>query len=71
MIRNPQSAIRNRVLIYGCGGHGRVILDILRAQAGEHLPVVFVDDNPLLEGRHVDGAPVYPRARLGELLREG
>ncbi len=62
-----------RRVIFGCGGHGRVVLDVLRAQAGAalELEVVFVDDNPLLEGRAVDGVQVLSRAALGGLLGEG
>lgn len=58
-------------LIYGCGGHGRVILDALRARASGDFPAVFVDDNPALAGRMVDGIPVHPSSFLPELLQQG
>ena len=44
-------------VIIGCGGHGRVVLDILLA-AGEHTIVGFIDSNRELRGRRVDGRPV-------------
>ncbi len=44
-------------LIVGCGGHGRVVLDILR-QSGRHHPVAFVDSNPATHGRRIDGLEV-------------
>ncbi len=59
-----------QVLIYGCGGHGRVILDILRARHGQSLSAVFVDDNPQREGRWVDGIRVHGPSTLRELLRQ-
>jgi UDP-N-acetylbacillosamine N-acetyltransferase len=63
---------RLRVLILGAGGHGRVVLDIL-LQACEHDVVGFLDNNPDIHGRRVDGLPVHGgiddldriRAKLG------
>jgi sugar O-acyltransferase (sialic acid O-acetyltransferase NeuD family) len=46
-----------RVLIIGAGGHGRVVLDIIRHCAGL-VPAGFVDANPKLTGHIVDGADV-------------
>lgn len=46
-----------RTLILGAGGHGRVVLDILyQAQTVE--PVAFLDNNPAIHNRRVDGLPV-------------
>ncbi|MEK7711072.1 MAG: acetyltransferase [Planctomycetota bacterium] len=61
-----------RCLIVGCGGHGRVVLDILR-RAGAFDPVGFADSNPATHGRRIDGLKVlgHPddlpalRTRLG------
>lgn len=47
-------------VINGCGGHGRVVLDIL-VNAGEHEVVGFVDSNPDMTGRRVDGIKVLGR----------
>ncbi len=48
-------------VILGAGGHGRVVLDIL-VRAREHKVVAFLDSNPALHDRRVDGVPV-----LGDL----
>lgn len=49
---------RDRVLILGAGGHGRVVLDIL-LQAARHHVVGYLDNNRDMVGRRVDGLPVY------------
>jgi sugar O-acyltransferase (sialic acid O-acetyltransferase NeuD family) len=46
-----------RCLILGCGGHGRVVLDILN-NAGRSAIVGFVDSNPEMVGRRIDGIEV-------------
>lgn len=46
-----------RVLILGAGGHGRVVLDIL-LQTGRHQVAGFLDNNPNIRDRRVDGLPV-------------
>ncbi|MEK6643161.1 MAG: acetyltransferase [Planctomycetota bacterium] len=45
------------ILILGAGGHGRVVLDII-LQARSHNPVGFLDNNPDIHGRRIDGLPV-------------
>jgi len=45
------------IIILGAGGHGRVVLDIIR-QAGQFTPIGFLDNNAVLHGRRVDGLPV-------------
>ena len=45
------------VLLLGAGGHGKVVLDIVRA-AGEHNPVGFLDADPSLAGSTIGGVPV-------------
>jgi len=45
------------IVIVGAGGHGRVVLDILQ-RAGQHRVCGFIDSNPELWGRRVDGVPV-------------
>jgi len=49
------------VVLIGAGGHGRVVLDILRA-ADVYRPVGFLDADPQLTGQKVGGLPV-----LGQL----
>jgi UDP-perosamine 4-acetyltransferase len=45
------------VLIIGAGGHGKVVLDILRASA-VHRPIGFLDADPALTGSTLSGLPV-------------
>ncbi len=59
------------IIIFGAGGHGRVVLDILLQQQ-QFEPVGFLDNNPDLTQRHVDGVRVLGNlSRLPELRREG
>jgi UDP-perosamine 4-acetyltransferase len=46
------------VLIVGAGGHGKVVLDILRA-AGAHHAIGFIDADASLGGTTVGGLPVF------------
>jgi len=45
------------IVIIGAGGHGRVVLDILRAAGRDHV-LGFLDSSPALHGRRIDGVPV-------------
>jgi acetyltransferase EpsM len=58
-------------IIVGCGGHGRVVLDIMmRAQQFD--VVGFVDSNPATHGRRVDGLKVLGDLEvLPDLHRQG
>ncbi len=59
------------VLIMGAGGHGRVVLDILR-QTKTYRPIAFIDNDSRLHGRHIDGLPVLGDvSQLGDLRRRG
>lgn len=55
-----------KALIYGSGAQGRVVLDILRAQA-EHQLVGFIDDDPQKWGQCLNGCPVV--GSLDSVLR--
>jgi sugar O-acyltransferase (sialic acid O-acetyltransferase NeuD family) len=57
------------VVIIGAGGHGRVVLDILRAE-GKHNVVGFLDADPTLAGSTVGGLPVMGRVNNFPRLRE-
>jgi len=48
---------RDKCVIVGAGGHGRVVLDILQA-AGAHDVVGFLDSNTALHGRRIDGKEI-------------
>jgi len=58
-----------QVLIIGAGGHGRVVLEILRA-GGQYQPVGFIDSAPALTGTKVGGLPVFGGANLLSKLRQ-
>jgi len=45
------------VVIFGAGGFGRMVCDILR-QAGQYRPVAFLDSDSRKHGREVDGLTV-------------
>lgn len=57
--------LSHRVVIYGAGSAGCILAQTLAGTAGER-PIGFVDDNPDLQGRNVQGTRVYAP---GELLR--
>lgn len=46
-----------RILILGAGGHGRVVLDILLHSPTVHV-LGFLDNNPAVRNRRIDGLPV-------------
>lgn len=56
-------------VILGAGGHGRVVLDILTA-GGDYRVVGFIDSNPMLAGRRIDGVPVLGDAGLLSKLKD-
>jgi UDP-perosamine 4-acetyltransferase len=51
------------LLIIGAGGHGKVVLDILRA-AGNHRPVGFLDADPAQIGTRIHGLEVLGQVNL-------
>jgi sugar O-acyltransferase (sialic acid O-acetyltransferase NeuD family) len=57
MIYSPRRDSRIPCVIFGAGGHGRVVLDILLS-ARRYRPVGFLDSNPSLHGRRTDGLPI-------------
>jgi UDP-perosamine 4-acetyltransferase len=59
------------VIIVGAGGHGKVVLDILRA-GGVHRVVGFLDANTDLHGMEITGCPVLGDLNLvGKLKGKG
>lgn len=58
-----------QVVIIGAGGHGRVVLDVLRA-AGQLEPVGFVDADTRLAGTTVGGLPVLGPTNVLPKLRQ-
>jgi sugar O-acyltransferase (sialic acid O-acetyltransferase NeuD family) len=57
------------VLIVGAGGHGKVVLDILRAE-GHYRPIGFLDADPALTGSSVHGLPILGQINLLPKLRQ-
>ena len=58
------------VLIVGAGGHGKVVLDILRL-GGKHNPIGFIDADTTLAGTTVGGLPVFgPPNQLPKLAKK-
>ena len=52
----------NRLLVYGAGGHGKVVADV--AERTGHVVAAFVDDGPGRDGSTFFGAPVVSWARV-------
>jgi FlaA1/EpsC-like NDP-sugar epimerase len=48
------------IIILGAGGHGRVVLDIIR-QAGQFTPIGFLDNNAALHGAGSTACPSVHR----------
>lgn len=63
-----QALQKSRVIIYGAGGGGRQVAMSLH-QAADYLPIAFVDDDPSLHGRHINGLDVHPPSALPTLIR--
>lgn len=58
-------------VIVGAGGHGRVVLDILLS-VRQYRVIGFLDSNPALHGRHMDGFPVLgDLSALADLRSQG
>jgi len=59
--------VGKKVAIYGAGASGRQLLQSL-FQSGEFAPMVFLDDNPGLQGTVINGIPVYSPHELPGLI---
>lgn len=59
------------IIIFGAGGHGRVVLDIVHQQY-QFEPIGFLDNNAALSNRHIDGVRVLGDVtKLPALRRQG
>lgn len=61
--------VRQVAVIYGAGAAGMQLASALR-YAGSHRVAAFLDDDPRLWGRHLNGVAVLAPARLPALLRQ-
>lgn len=58
---------QRRILIYGAGMAGTQLMAGLRREP--NITVVgFIDDDPVLDGRRIEGRPVWHRRRLHEII---
>lgn len=60
---------RERVVIYGAGGAGAQLAQLLRGGA-EYIPVAFLDDDKALWRGQVQGLPVFNPASLDTLIKD-
>lgn len=60
-----------QIIIIGAGGHGKVVLDIVRA-AGKYEPAGFVDSSADRAGKTIGGLPIFgPANVLPKLWQRG
>ena len=64
-----READRQPVAIYGAGTAGVQLATSLLATR-EHEPVAYVDDDASMHGAVIDGIPVYPPDRIGDLIEQ-
>ena len=63
-----------RVIVFGGGGHGHVVIDALEAEAAAGCPrdvVAVLDDAPALQGIGVAGRPVHHGSMLQSIPHDG
>jgi hypothetical protein len=56
----------NAIIVYGAGGHGKALIDLIRVN-GKYPIAGIVDDNPFAD-RTILGVPVLGRSNILELL---
>jgi FlaA1/EpsC-like NDP-sugar epimerase len=61
--------VREAVIIFGAGAAG-VGLSRIFSQQGEYVTVAFIDDDPAMQRRTIDGLAVYARTLLERLLQD-
>jgi UDP-GlcNAc:undecaprenyl-phosphate GlcNAc-1-phosphate transferase len=68
LVASARNRRNRRVLVYGAGGYGRLLVREMRANPAWHMnPVAFIDDDPMKVHRWIGGVPV--RGSIEELER--
>ena len=58
---NTGSKMKTHVIIYGAGVSGLITKKTLLSSSQQRISVLgFIDDNPALQGKTVEGLPIYP-----------
>ncbi|OGU33828.1 MAG: hypothetical protein A2068_03695 [Ignavibacteria bacterium GWB2_35_6b] len=70
---NRESADGKKVLIYGADWKGMIALHaLLQSEQTKKIPIGFLDDDPELEGKFINGYPIYGgHWKLEGLLKKG
>ncbi|MBI5401775.1 MAG: hypothetical protein HY959_00085 [Ignavibacteriae bacterium] len=70
---NRESAEGKRILIYGADWKGMIALQtLLQLEQNKKIPVGFLDDDPELEGKFMNGYPIYGgHWKIEGLLKKG
>ena len=63
-ITNPEA---KKVIIYGAGSSGAQISSAFKL-SDEFIPVAFIDDDPKLQGRDLNGIKIYAPKKIPQLL---
>ena len=66
---NQQSATSEKVLVYGAGAAGVEIVSAIN-RSKEFIFYGFIDDDTELQGRSINGKPVFTPAEVVELIRQ-
>lgn len=67
LLRRYSEQVVEKVLIYGAGSAGAQ-LAVSLSGSDDFLPVAFVDDDPTLYGKKVEGLTVYPAGAFEDLI---
>jgi FlaA1/EpsC-like NDP-sugar epimerase len=69
LVNDKYRSTKKRVVIYGAGASGRVLLNALNSTEGYKL-VAFFDDSENMHGSFIDGVEVLPLIELEKLVTE-
>ncbi len=63
----PNRSNPKNIIIYGAGAAGLQLAAALKMSC-EQKPIAFIDDNPALQGLHLEGLKVHPFTHLSRLI---